>query len=105
VKLMECIWADGPVVGLEFATASGGGHTLEGGRFTAHAGEPVTFRIGRLELGSAPAACRMSSVDFHGPGIEAHGWSSRALNAARLLHALADDPFLSGGITITEGYR
>lgn len=44
---------DSPVSGLEYASASGSGITDANGRFTYKAGESVTFRIGKLVIGTA----------------------------------------------------
>ncbi len=55
----------GPAVaGLEYETATKAGRTGPQGQFDFEPGETITFRLGNTELGSAPAAERMSPVDL-----------------------------------------
>jgi uncharacterized protein len=105
VEQVDCSWVDGPVVGLDFEAGRTHGRTQDGGRFAVGAQEWVTFRIGDLDLGRAVAAYQLTSADLMAAGSGKGRWSARALNVARLLHSLAEDPYLTDGVVITDRHR
>src|SRR3989339_90905 len=50
------VFVDAPVEGLEYSTATQSGSTGPDGRFYYKSGETVTFKIGKLVIGSAMGA-------------------------------------------------
>jgi hypothetical protein len=102
------------VQGLAYETASGSGTTDEDGAFNYLQGEEVTFRIGGLVVGSAPAKPEITPFDlagatarqicdefaFHGAMVEPK--MRTALNIETLFHALDDDGNAGNGIRIAE---
>jgi len=88
-----------PVQGLTYRTASESGITDTDGSFRYRPGETVTFAVGSLELGSAPAGESVSPVAL----VEgADSLEHRAVNnIAAFLQTLDHDGNLNNGIQIT----
>ena len=82
---------DAPVFGLSFSGPTQQGVTTDegdGGGFLFFPGERITFSVGRVELGEAPAAKKVSPLDlFPGNSIE----DSRVIGVARILQSLDSD--------------
>jgi predicted acyl esterase len=103
-KVLTGCFADGPVRGLEYRSASLSGLTDEHGYFHYRNGETVTFGLAGLELGAAAGADRVTPADLASPG--AGLTDARVTNVARLLHSLGgDDADLAGGITVDDSVR
>ena len=94
------VFLDSPVEGLHYQTDTISGFTGENGTFMYHDGETVTFSIGTVMLGSAPANHIMTPIDLV-PGAfdETH---PTVTNMIRLLQSLDWDGDLTNGIMITE---
>ena len=63
------------VAGIQYQTASQSGLTGVGGEFTYKAGESVTFSVGDIVIGQAPAAANLTTFDLVGiaPPLSALG--------------------------------
>ena len=90
---------DAPVQGLEYKTQSGiEGVTDQSGRFEYRAGEKISFKIGKLEIGEAlPDSDGLVTPD----NIQNISQSQRIL-LMRLLQALDSDDNPANGITIPQ---
>src|SRR5262245_48883804 len=97
-------FVDGPVVGLDCTSASGGSRSAAGGTLDVELGEDVSLSIGELVLGTGGATATMTSIDLDpvSTPIEA---GARATNVARLLQSLGTDPHLRDGIVVTDAHR
>jgi predicted acyl esterase len=93
---------DGPFVGLHYWTPSHEGVTDEKGRFSYRPGEPVTFFIGSLSIGTADAAPHLTLADLH--GRDAVGAPDLTLpatvNRARFVLSLGREADLRNGVVI-----
>jgi hypothetical protein len=63
-ELLTGQFRDGPLVGLDYQTASQRGVTDEEGKFIYRAGEVVTFSIGRLTIGCVAGASSLTLADL-----------------------------------------
>jgi len=98
--LLEGVFIDSPVEGLEYETPTRTGMTDEDGTFHYYAGEMMRFYIGDIELGEAPAKSVMTPIDLvEGATDENH---PAVINMARLLQTMDEDMDPENGITITE---
>jgi len=109
------VFSDGPVEGLRYETASQSGFTNASGEFIYRSGETVTFSIGGIVLGSAPAAAELNPFDLFGltpPATEAALRSElvnyndvsdfdRVANIAMLLVSLDNDSNPDNGLDLT----
>jgi len=57
---------DGPLVGLDYCTASHQGVTGADGRFSYRAGETMSFAIGKLAIGTAVGAPALTLASLSG---------------------------------------
>ncbi|HEX2172422.1 MAG TPA: CocE/NonD family hydrolase [Dehalococcoidia bacterium] len=79
------------------------GVTDEQGSFRYREGESVAFAVGRLTLGIALGADRLTVADFAGALGDASPLTDpRVTNRARLLYSLSADPDLINGIVLTD---
>jgi uncharacterized protein len=94
----------GPIAGLRYETPSGSVVTDERGAFSYLEGESVTFLIGRLVLGTCPAAPRVNLAllvnrvagnieKLHDPSVT---------NLARFVLSLGKGGLIEGGVTIDQ---
>ena len=88
---------DGPVEGLGYRTATGGGFTNAQGEFSYRAGESVTFFIGDMELPPVQAATVVTPLDVAG---SASLNDARVVNLLILLQSLDEDRIATNGIKI-----
>lgn len=63
-SVLSGIFVDAPVEGLEYSTETQSGSTGSDGRFSYKSGETVTFKIGKLVMGSAMGAPTLTPVDL-----------------------------------------
>lgn len=89
---------DGNVEGLGYRTATRSGTTDALGRFAHAPGEMVTFSLGGLELGSAPAQAIVTPIDLVPDG---RSDAEAVLNRVRLLMMLDRDGDPGNGLTIS----
>jgi len=94
---------DGPVCGIRYTTPSWSGVTEPGGVFNYQKGEPITFTLGDIPLGTARAGLFVTPLDLV-PETEdpAH---IRVVNMCRLLQSLDHDGYPANGIVISEDLR
>lgn len=94
---------DAAVEGVEYQTSFGDmGITNAAGEFQYVAGEQVTFRIGDIELGTAPGAPIITPVELTN---SVDPTSPAATNMAVFIQSLDADSDPSNGILITEAVR
>lgn len=89
---------DSAVSGLFYQTESQEGFTDHNGYFDYADGETVSFFIGNIALGSAPAADIVTPADIAG---SSGGLNAASVNILRLLQTLDFDGDPSNGISIT----
>ena len=63
-SVLSGVFVDAPVEGLEYSTETQSGSTGSDGRFYYKSGETVTFKIGKLVMGSAMGAPTLTPVDL-----------------------------------------
>jgi hypothetical protein len=96
----EGVFFDSAVEGIEFSTETQSGITDKDGTFTYMEGEMITFAIGSVVLGHAPAGPMLSPVDLvRGATDETH---PTVTNMARFLQTLDEDHNPENGITISH---
>lgn len=89
------VFSDSPVQGVAFSTTSGvTGTTDAAGRYTYNPSDTVTFKLGAVTLGSAPANALVTPVDL------ADGNANRLQNLLVTLQSLDDDGDAANGIKI-----
>jgi hypothetical protein len=88
---------DSTVVGLGYRSGSHSGVTDAQGRYTYEIGQSITFTVGAITLGTAPAKAQMTPVDLVTNGT---GNSTYVLNVVRFLLMLDQDGDPSNGIQI-----
>ena len=87
---------DAPVAGLAYTTTSGvTGVTDANGTYRYNAGDSITFSLGTLTLGSAPAKAIVSPIEIAGSN------ASRLTNLLVLLQSLDSDGNAANGINIS----
>ena len=77
-------FVDAAVQGISFQSGDQAGVTDASGTFTYEVGQPVTFRLGGVVLGSAQGAALVSPVDLVSGGSPSH---ARVRNIVRFLMA------------------
>jgi hypothetical protein len=96
------VFRDSPVAGLYYENSNRSGYTDSQGRFAYVPGEPLTFWIGDLQLGTFTPTQDAATLS---PGsLVPAGTTDRALivsNIARLLQTADDDGNPANGITIS----
>jgi para-nitrobenzyl esterase len=94
----------GPVTGLNYIGSRSGARTTDAvGDYRYAEGETLSFSIGGLSLGSAPAADRLSPLSLSAPVAEIS--EPRVANKLVLLQSLDADGDLNNGIQITDSIR
>ncbi|MEO0575700.1 MAG: hypothetical protein AAF004_09565 [Pseudomonadota bacterium] len=100
--ITEGVFKDSNVEGLGFVSGSQSGVTTADGRFFCETGEPVTFSIGAVELGTTACATLVSPASLIGDGtLDAPG----VLNMASLMFMLDSDEDESNGLSISPGLQ
>lgn len=89
---------DSAVEGLTFMTESSSGVTGASGTFSFNPGEEVTFSIGGIVLGTAPARTIMTPVDLVDGAVDER--DPTVTNITRTLISLDEDNDPTNGITI-----
>jgi len=93
---------DGNVEGLSYRTATRSGTTNASGRFEYQAGETVSFGVGGVTLGSAPARAVVTPLDLV-PSSRSD--AAAVLNIVRFLMMLDADGNADNGIGISTAVR
>jgi predicted acyl esterase len=107
-RILKGIFYDSPAVqGLEYETQTLSGLTNDKGEFAYRTGETVTFSVGGLVFGSAPASKRLTLADIITSirGDIKKIIFPKVTNAARFLQSLDADGNVENGITITDETR
>ncbi len=101
--LLQGIFMDSAVEGLEYETETQFGVTDHDGTFMYMEGETVMFHVGDIVLGEAHAQSMMTPIDLvNGAMDETH---PMVINMARFIQTLDEDMDPENGITITEEMR
>lgn len=89
------VFTDAAVEGVAYSTSSGvSGTTDAQGRYSYNPSDTVSFKLGALALGTAPASAIVTPVELAG------GSATRLLNLLVLLQSLDDDGQPANGIRI-----
>ncbi len=97
--LLTGTFVDAPVEGVSYSTKTQSGTTDNKGHFKYQKGETVTFKIGTLSLGSAPAKEVVTPLSLSGD-TNLQTINQKALNIATLLQTLDENPQDSSRIVI-----
>ena len=100
IGTLQGVFTDSSVEGLIYTTETHSGITDENGNFDYEEGETVTFYIGDIILGSAPAAEEISPIDI-ASALEADINTLEVQNIAAFLQTLDEDGNPDNGIKIT----
>ena len=95
---------DSPVEGLKYTTETLSGYTDNQGGFKYRLGEVVTFSIGNLEFGSAVGDAVVTPLTLTGEN-DLNNISIKAVNIARVLQSLDQEPLNEGKISIPSSLR
>lgn len=95
------VFIDSPVAGLRYETETHNGVTDENGKFDYEEGEIVTFYVGEIKLGSAPATEKISPIDLAlTPSADLN--TLEVQNIAAFLQTLDEDGNPENGIKISS---
>ena len=97
--MQQGVFAENPVSGLRYVSATRSGTTDADGKFFYAAAETLTFAVGELTLGSTPAKAMVTPVDLF-PGAAGIA-DQRATNVLVLLQTLDQDGDLNNGTQIS----
>lgn len=97
------VLVDSPLGGIDYTSYTYAGITGADGGFKYFKGDPITFSVGGIPLGSAVAKPVMSLIDLV-PGAT-DVTNQTVTNMARFLQSLDNDGNLSNGIFITQAVR
>ena len=93
------VFRDPTVIGLGYVSGAHSGVTNDKGEFTYDTGQPVTFSVGHVNLGTVPSAkALLTPLDLVAKGT---GASIGVLNVVRFLMMLDQDGDPSNGIQIS----
>ncbi|WP_150304672.1 alpha/beta fold hydrolase [Pseudomonas saliphila] len=98
-EVSEGVFLDSPVAGITYETPSQNGTTTQGGVFTYQEGEPVTFSLAGIELGSAVGQPVLTPKDILADAEQIG--DPAVINMSRFLQSLDADGDLTNGIGIT----
>lgn len=105
-SVMQGVFVDSPVQGLDYMTPTHTGITDEEGRFTCFEGEMITFMIGDVTFGQAMAKEIMTPLDFlDGSETPFDITHPMVTNMGRFLQSLDADGDPENGITLSEEVR
>ncbi len=102
-KILYGVFIDSAVQGVNYITSTQQGITDENGTFSYLEGEVITFYIGGIVAGTAPASSRMTPFDLVPNSNEAT--DSHVTNLCRFAQTLDNDGDPSNGIKITPAVR
>jgi hypothetical protein len=94
------VFVDGPVQNLIYHTATQSGNTDADGQFLYAEGETITFSIGSVVLGSAPAAPIMTPMSLV-PGASGPD-DPAVINMVRLLLSIDSNQDAADGIQLSD---
>lgn len=95
------VFIDSVVEGLYYETETHSGYTDENGNFNYEEGETVTFYVGDIKLGSAPAAAEISPISIAStPDADIN--TLEVKNIAAFLQTLDEDGDPENGIQISQ---
>ena len=97
---LQGIFIDSPVSGLKYETETHSGMTDENGKFDYEEGETVTFFVGDIKLGSAPASEEISPISIASTP-DATIETPEVQNIAAFLQTLDEDGDPENGIQIS----
>ena len=95
------VFVDSPVSGLRYETETHSGITNENGNFDYEEGETVTFFVGDIELGSAPASEEISPISI-ASSSNATIETPEVQNISAFLQTLDEDGDPENGIIIDQ---
>ncbi|GAA4325576.1 hypothetical protein GCM10023115_40270 [Pontixanthobacter gangjinensis] len=98
---LQGVFIDSPVSGLRYETETHSGYTDENGKFDYEEGETVTFFVGDIKLGSAPAAEEISPISIAST-LDADINTLEVQNIAAFLQSLDEDGNPENGIQISQ---
>lgn len=96
------VFTDSPVAGIFYQTSSLRGITDAHGEFQYYPGETVTFSIGDVLIGSAPARPKLTPIEL---SFVMNDRNPKTINIARFLQSLDSDGNHDNGIQITPEIR
>ena len=88
--VLHGVFADAPVDGIDYKTATQAGATSDGGKFKYVDGETVTFSIGNTTLGSTAAKAVLTPVDLVAGATDQT--NSKVTKIVQLILSLSDNP-------------
>jgi predicted acyl esterase len=106
-EIKNGVFWDSPVKGLIYKTPSTQGRTNVEGKFRYSPGEDITFYVGDIKLGTAPAREMMTPCDFSPmpfePGNDLTAITiTEVINISKFLQTLDEDGNVENGITISN---
>lgn len=105
-SVIEGVFVDSPVQGLDYMTETHSGITDEAGRFACFEGEMISFMIGDVMLGQAIAEEIMTPMDFLDESEMPYDVTHPMItNMGRFLQSLDSDGDPENGITIAPEVR
>ncbi len=97
----EGTFSDSPVDGITYIINGISAKTINGGKYTYHTGDRVTFALGNLELGTITAKETVTPLDmFDDENISIY--DKRVINMAKLLQSYDSDGDPENGITLSD---
>ncbi|MCU7936141.1 MAG: hypothetical protein KZQ99_14900 [Candidatus Thiodiazotropha sp. (ex Dulcina madagascariensis)] len=96
------VFKDNNVAGIDYVSGGQSGTTGADGSFTYEVGQPVSFMVGNVILGSATGQSVITPVDLVTSGTSN---STEVLNLVRFLLMLDSDGDSTNGITISSGVQ
>ena len=103
-SILRGVFIDSPVEGLRYSTETLSGYTDSQGAFNYRLNETVTFSIGNLEFGSAVGAAVITPLTLTGE-TDLNNISIKAVNIARVLQSLDQEPLNEGKILLPSSLR
>jgi hypothetical protein len=97
------VFIDAPVAGLSYVSGSHSGLTDNNGSFTYEVGKNVTFSVGGIVIGTAPAQKIMTPINFGPAGSDAA--TPETVARVQLLLSVSDNDPTTGGLTIPDQVR
>jgi hypothetical protein len=98
--VIEGVFLDSAVEGLNYKTDTQTGITDNNGTFKYQENEVITFSIGSIDLGQTTGKTIITPIDLVEGATDAN--NNQVINICRLLQTLDDDSNVDNGITITE---
>lgn len=93
-----------PVRGLEyFVNGVSQGYTSASGALTCDEGSSVRFKVGSIDLGTAPCASQMTTLDLAGVSYTSLYSNTEVGNLTQFIQTLDYDGYINNGIEIASG--